>query len=216
MHESERLERYILEHIEPEDDYLYHLWRKTNVSLLQGRMASGHLQGQLLKMLVQMIRPKRILEIGTYTGYSALSMAAGLGEDGEIISFEINDEMESFTRPLIEHSLFGKKVRFIIGDVLQYLPEFAEKENLSFDLVFIDGDKRQYPAYYELSMRYLNNNGYILADNTLWDGHVADPTYDMDPQTLGIRAFNDLVVADKRTETVIIPLRDGLTLLRKR
>lgn len=216
MTETEVLDNYILRHIDAEHPYLYRLYRQTNISLLQGRMASGHLQGTLLRMLVEMLRPRNILEIGTYTGYSALSMASGLGPGGMVYTFEVNDEMEDFTRPWIEKSPWADKVRLIMGDALLLLPGMARREGLLFDLVFVDGDKRQYTSYYELALQYLSPHGCILADNTLWDGHVTDPAYDHDEQTCGIRAFNSLVAADPRVEKVILPLRDGLTLIRKR
>ena len=203
------LDEYILSHIDEEDPYLYHLYRDTNIYEVRSHMASGHLQGKVLRMLVQMIRPHRILEIGTYTGYSALCMASALAENARIVTYEINDELEDFTRLRLERSPWAHVIDFRIGNVLQDLPQ----EEL-FDLIFIDGNKRQYLDYYELSLRHLRPGGYIFADNTLWDGHVIDPTYDHDSQTQGIRQFNDFVAHDKRVEKVILPLRDGLTLIR--
>ena len=205
------VEHYILAHIEPEPDYLYRLWRATNIYMLHGRMASGHLQGRLLKMLVQMIRPKRILEVGTFSGYSALCMAEGLEEGGKVYTFEINDEQEDFTRPWIEGSPVADKVEFIIGDAIKEAPKLG----LEFDMAFIDGDKRTYVETYEMVLGILRPGGFILADNTLWDGHVTDPAYDRDHQTQGIRRFNDHIAQDPRVEQVILPLRDGLTLIRK-
>ena len=206
-----RIEDYILRHTSPEPDYLYRLWRATNVHTIHGRMASGHLQGRLLKILVQMIRPKRILEVGTFSGYSALCMAEGLEEGGKVYTFEINDEQEDFTRPWIEGSPVADKVEFIIGDAIKEAPKLG----LEFDMAFIDGDKRTYVETYEMVLNILKPGGYILADNTLWDGHVTDPAYDRDHQTLGIRRFNDHIAQDNRVEQVILPLRDGLTLIRK-
>ena len=206
------IDEYILQHIEPEPDYLYQLWRATNIHMLHGRMASGHLQGRLLKMLVQMIRPKNILEVGTFSGYSALCMAEGLDEDGKVYTFEINDEQEDFTRPWIEGSSVGNKVEFIIGDAITEAPKLG----ITFDMAFIDGDKRTYQATYEMALSLVKPGGFILADNTLWDGHVVDSQYDRDPQTKGIETFNDYIVRDDRVEQVILPLRDGLTLIRKR
>ena len=206
------VEHYILSHIEPEPDYLYRLWRATNIYMLHGRMASGHLQGRLLKMLVQMIRPKRILEVGTFSGYSALCMAEGLEEGGKVYTFEINDEQEDFTRPWIEGSPVADKVEFIIGDAIKEAPKLG----LEFDMAFIDGDKRTYVETYEMVLNILRPGGFILADNTLWDGHVTDPAYDRDHQTQGIRHFNDHIAQDTRVEQVILPLRDGLTLIRKK
>lgn len=209
---TEALERYILAHTEPEPEYLYRLWRATNIYTIHGRMASGHLQGRLLKMLVRMIRPKNILEIGTFSGYSAISMAEGLSDDGHLYTFEINDEMEDFTRPWIEGSEVADKISFIIGDALTEAPKLG----IAFDLVFMDGDKRTYRDCYEMVMTLLKPGGYILADNTLWDGHVVDHAYDKDKQTQGIETFNDYIARDERVEQVILPLRDGLTIIRKR
>ena len=203
---------YILSHIEPEPEYLYRLWRATNIYMLHGRMASGHLQGRLLKMLVQMIRPKNILEVGTFSGYSALCMAEGLEEGGKVYTFEINDEQEDFTRPWIEQSPVADKIEFIIGDAISEAPKLG----VTFDMAFVDGDKRTYVETYEMVLKLLNPGGFILADNTLWDGHVTDPAYDRDHQTQGIRRFNDYIAQDTRVEQVILPLRDGLTLIRKK
>ena len=206
------LDDYILAHTEPEPEYLYKLWRATNIHTIHGRMASGHLQGRLLKMLVQMIRPKNILEIGTFSGYSAISMAEGLDDDGHLYTFEINDEMEDFTRPWIEGSEVASKISFIIGDALKEAPKLG----IEFDLAFMDGDKRTYRDFYEMVLSILRPGGFILADNTLWDGHVIDHAYDKDHQTQGIETFNDYIAQDARVEQVILPLRDGLTLIRKK
>ena len=206
------LDEYILQHSEPEPDYLYRLWRATNIHTIHGRMASGHLQGRLLKMFVEMIRPKTVLEVGTFSGYSAISMAEGLPDDGRLYTFEINDEMEEFTRPWIEGSPVASKITFIIGDALTEAPKLG----VTFDMAFIDGDKRTYRETYEMVMRILKPGGFILADNTLWDGHVVDQAYDKDHQTQGIETFNDYIAADDRVEQVILPLRDGLTLIRKK
>ena len=206
------IEDYILRHTEPEPDYLYRLWRATNIHTIHGRMASGHLQGRLLKMLVRMIRPATILEVGTFSGYSAISMAEGLDEGGRLYTFEINDEMEDFTRPWIEGSPVADKIEFIIGDALTEAPKLG----IQFDMAFIDGDKRTYRECYEMVLSILRPGGFILADNTLWDGHVVDHAYDHDRQTQGIETFNDYIAADDRVEQVILPLRDGLTLIRKK
>ncbi|MBR3877957.1 MAG: class I SAM-dependent methyltransferase [Bacteroidaceae bacterium] len=202
---------YIAAHSSPEGDYLYRLFRATHVEILAPQMASGHIQGRLLKFIVKMIRPKRILEIGTFTGYSALCMAEGLDEGSKIMTFEVEDELEDFTRRWIEGSEHASKVEFIIGDALEIVPGMGER----FDMVFIDGNKREYIKYYELAMEYLNDGGWILADNTLWDGHVIEQER-QDAQTNGVRAFNDLVRNDERVEVVMLPLRDGLTIIRKK
>lgn len=206
------LEEYILQHIDPEDDYLKALYRDTYVKLLRPRMASGHLQGRMLKMFVEMIRPRQILEIGTYSGYSALCLAEGLGEGGMLHTFEINDEQEDFTRPWLENSPYAGRIKFYIGDALELAPQMG----ITFDLVFIDGDKRKYVEYYEMSLSHLSDGGYIIADNTLWDGHVVEEVYSADHQTAGIKKFNDYIAANTRIEKVILPLRDGLTIIRKK
>ena len=206
------IDEYILQHIDPEGDYLYRLFRATNIHTIHGRMASGHLPGRLLKMLVRMIRPKNILEVGTFSGYSAISMAEGLEGDGHLYTFEINDEMEDFTRPWIEGSPVADKITFLIGDALTEAPKLG----ILFDMAFIDGDKRTYRETYEMVMGILRPGGFILADNTLWDGHVVDHAYDRDQQTRGIDSFNEYIARDERVEKVILPLRDGLTLIRKK
>ena len=205
------LDQYIADHSSPEGDYLYRLFRATHIEILAPQMASGHIQGRLLKFLVKMIRPSRKLEIGTFTGNSGLCMAEGLDEGGKLFTFEVEDELEDFTRRWIEGSPYADKIEFIIGDALEIVPTLGEK----FDMVFIDGNKREYIKYYEMAMEYLNDGGWILADNTLWDGHVFDPTR-QDAQTNGVRAFNDLIRNDERVEVVILPLRDGLTIIRKK
>jgi predicted O-methyltransferase YrrM len=206
------LDDYILEHIDEEGEYLHRLYRATHLKLLYGRMASGHLQGRLLKMFVRMIRPKNILEIGTYSGYSGLCLAEGLEEGGMLHTIEINDEQEDFTRPWLDNSPFPPKIDMIIGDIFELLPPM----NLTIDLAFIDANKRTYVDYYHLIMRHLRVGGYILADNTLWDGHVLEPKPIKDPQTRSIVEFNDMVAKDQRVEKVILPLRDGLTIIRKK
>ncbi len=211
MEEQNTIDGYILKHIDEESDYLKSLYRDTHVKLLRPRMASGHLQGRLLKMFVEMIRPKQILEIGTYSGYSGLCLAEGLQDGGMLHTFEINDEQEDFTRPWFENSPFADKIKFYIGDALELAPSLG----VTFDLVFMDGDKRKYIEYYEMSLSLLSKGGFIIADNTLWDGHVLEKPHPTDLQSQGIIAFNDLVASDPRTEKVILPLRDGLTLIRK-
>jgi predicted O-methyltransferase YrrM len=209
---DEAIEAYILQHMDEESDYLKALYRQTHVKLINPRMTSGHLQGRLLKMLVQMVRPQRVLEIGTFTGYSALCMAEGLEEGAMLHTYEIDDELEDFTRPWIEGSPHGHKVCFHIGNALNEVPHLGE----TFDLVFMDGDKRQYMQYYEMVMQHTTPNAIILADNTLWDGHVVDKAYENDRQTNAINEFNAYLAADQRVEKFILPLRDGLTMIRKK
>lgn len=212
MTETEAIDQYILSHIDPEGDYLHRLYRATNIHTIHGRMASGHLQGRLLKMLVEMIQPRNILEIGTFSGYSAICMAEGLGKEGKVFTFDINDELEDFTRPWIENSPVADKIVFKIGDASKEAPKLG----ITFDMAFLDGNKRNYPEDYEMTLSVLRPGGFILADNTLWDGHVIDPSYNRDKQTIGIEHFNDFLAQDERVEKVMLPLRDGLTLIRKK
>lgn len=206
------IDQYIRQHIDPEGDYLYRLWRATNIHTVHGRMASGHLQGRLLKMLVEMIRPQRILEVGTFSGYSAICMAEGLGEGGKVYTFEINDEMEDFTRKWIEGSPVADRIDFRIGDANVEAPRLG----IMFDMAFVDGDKRSYRETFDTLLPIIRQGGYIIADNTLWDGHVVDPAYTKDSQTHGIDTFNDYIAHDTRVEKVILPIRDGLTIIRKK
>ena len=212
MTHHEAIEAYILQHIDEESDYLKALYRQAHVKLINPRMTSGHLQGRLLKMLVQLSRPKRVLEIGTFAGYSALCMAEGLEEGALLHTYEIDDELEDFTRPWIEGSPYGDKVCFHIGNAIEEVPRLGEV----FDFVFMDGDKRQYMEYYEMLLQHTSPGALILADNTLWDGHVVDKAYLTDRQTAAINEFNAFVAADKRVEKLILPLRDGLTMIRKK
>ena len=207
------LDEYILQHIDSEGEYLHALWRDTQLRLAYGQMASGHLQGRLLKMLVSMIRPKRILELGTFSGYSALSMAEALEDGAELHTFEVVDEQEDFLRPWFEGSRYADKIFLHIGDALDLVPQM----DVEWDLAFIDADKREYVEYYEMVLPRLRPGGFIIADNTLWYGHVVEEhTRESDRQTLGVKAFNDLVAKDERVEKVIVPIRDGLTLIRKK
>lgn len=208
---EDRIEEYISAHIQEESSLLRDLYRETNLRLLNPRMASGHIQGRLLKMLVSMMKPKLILEVGTFTGYATLCMAEGLEPDGVIHTVEIDDELEDFIKKGFDRSPFADRIRLHIGDALRIVPELG----LEFDMIFLDGEKRQYPQYYTELMKYLKHGGYLIADNTLWDGHVVDSEYDSDPQTVAVRRFNDMVKADDRVEVAMIPIRDGLTIVRK-
>ena len=206
------LEEYISAHIEPENALLRDIYRETNLSLLNPRMASGHIQGRLLRMLVTMIRPQHVLEVGTFTGYATLCMAEGLPENGVIDTVEIDDELEDFILKGFDRSPYRDRIRLHIGDALKVVPGLG----LEFDMIFLDGEKREYPEYYESLLQYLRPGGYMIADNTLWDGHVVDREYDSDPQTIAVRKFNDTVRADERVEVAMIPIRDGLTIIRKK
>ncbi len=204
------LDDYILSHTTAPDEYLQKLYRATNLHLLRPRMASGHLQGQLLRMLMQMVNPQTVVEIGTFSGYSALAMASGMKAGAKVYTFEINDEQECFTRPWLDAAPYEAKVEMMVGNVFELLPPL----NLSIDVAFVDANKREYVEYYELLMRFTHSGSLILADNVLWDGHVIDPAYDRDAQTQGIRRFNDHVAQDNRVEQLILPERDGLSLIR--
>lgn len=214
------LDEYISTHSSPENAVLEHITRDTHVHILNPHMLSGHVQGRVLSMLSWMIRPKRILELGTFTGYSALCLAEGLAEDGRLVTIEHNDELEDTIRRNLSRSPLCERIELRIGDCKEVLNaegnkrEAINRETL-YDLVFIDADKREYCAYLDLVYPLVPVGGFILADNTLWDGHIIDPAYDKDKQTLGLRAFNDKVKEDDRFEQVILPLRDGLTLIRK-
>ena len=208
---EDSLEEYISAHIDPESDLLRNIYRETNLKMLNPRMASGHIQGRLLRMLVAMIKPELVLEVGTFTGYATLCMAEGLPQGGVIHTIEIDDELEDFIRKGFEKSPFSDRIRLHIGDALKIVPQMG----LMFDMIFLDGEKREYPDYYTVLLEWLRPGGYMVADNTLWDGHVADSTYDSDPQTAAVRKFNDMVHADKRVEVAMIPIRDGLTIIRK-
>lgn len=205
------LEEYISTHSTPENDILASITRETHLHVLNPHMLSGHVQGRVLSMISHMLRPKRILELGTFTGYSALCLAEGLEEGGKLVTIEHNDELEEMIRRNFARSPLGERIELRIGDCILEI----EKLEGPFDLVFIDADKREYCAYLEMVYPLVPVGGFILADNTLWDGHIVDPAYDKDKQTLGLRAFNDHVAADERFEQVILPLRDGLTIIRK-
>lgn len=205
------LEDYILNHIDPEPPHLKQLARDVNVYLLYPRMCSGHLQGRILHMLTTMIAPRRVLELGTYAAYSALSIADALPPDGILHTIEIDDEMEDFIRYRIASAPGGDKIRLHIGDAANIIPTISTEP---WDMVFIDANKRSYIDYYEAVMPYMRPGGYILADNTLWDGKVVDGERNHDAQTIGIMKFNDYVANDTRVERVILPLRDGLTIIK--
>ena len=204
------LDEYILQHIDAEGDYLHALWRDTQLRLSYGQMASGHLQGRVLKMLVEMTKPLKVLELGTFSGYATLCMAEGLPEGAELHTFEIFDENEDFLLKWFEGSPHKDKIHLHIGDALQLVPQMNER----WDFAFIDADKREYVAYYEMLLPLMRPGGFIVADNTLWYGHVLEEARQSDVQTRGVQAFNDLVASDSRVEKVILPLRDGLSIIR--
>ena len=214
----EPIEQYIHQMSDAEEPLLHELDRWTNLRVVQPRMISGHIQGKLLELLVRMTGARRILEIGTFTGYSALAMAAGLGDDGVLHTIEVDDELESFARSFFDRSPHGRKIRLHIGSALDIAPQLGE----CFDLVFIDGDKREYPAYYRMLMgdsgtpELVHPGSVLIADNILWSGKVVQPVAHNDRHTQALLEFNRMVVEDPRTENVIVPLRDGLNLIRVR
>ena len=214
----EPIEQYIHQMSDAEEPLLHELDRRTNLRVVQPRMISGHIQGKLLELLVRMTGARRILEIGTFTGYSALAMAAGLGDDGVLHTIEVDDELESFARSFFDRSPHGRKIRLHIGSALDIAPQLGE----CFDLVFIDGDKREYQAYYRMLMgdsgtpALVHPGSVLIADNILWSGKVVQPVAHNDRHTQALLEFNRMVVEDPRTENVIVPLRDGLNLIRVR
>lgn len=212
MELSDKIYEYIERHIDPEPAELHRLVRQSNLRMVHGRMCSGHLQGRLLKMLTELCGAERILELGTFTGYATLCLAEGAGPSGRVDTIEVFDENEDFLRDTFRRSEFGDRINLIIGDALKVM---AAMEPESYDLIFIDADKRDYPDYYLHAKRLLKPGGVIIADNTLWDGHVVDEQRD-DRQTHGVKLFNDMVAADMEVEKVILPLRDGLSLIRIR
>lgn len=214
MEFSDGLDDYIAAHIDTEPAHLRALYRRTNLTRLYPRMCSGHIQGRILVMLTRMIRPARVLELGTFTGYSALCFAEGMeGTVGSVDTVEVDDEYADELRELFAASPEGDRITLHIADAEEFLASAAPE---SYDLVFIDADKRRYSAYYEGALRVLRPGGFILADNTLWGNKVGHPEAVKDPQTAGIEAFNALSASDPRTRTAILPVRDGLTLIQKR
>lgn len=210
---QEELEEYILSHIDAEGKVLSDLNRATHLYHLRPRMCSGHLQGRMLKMFVRMICPQRILELGTFTGYSALCLAEGLADDScEVHTIEIDDELEDFIKSHFALSPLANRITLHIGDAREVLATI----NGDFDLVFIDANKREYCEYYNLVFDRVRPGGFIIADNTLWDGKVVEWGKKLDAQTAGILQFNDMVAADERVEKVIVPIRDGLTIIHKK
>lgn len=213
MHDKQKeLEKYILDHIDEEDPVLYELDRETHLKVLGARMLSGHLQGKVLTMIAKMIQPQNILELGTFTGYSAICLARGLKADGKLVTIEVDDELETLARKYFEKAGLSEKIEQRIGAALDIIPTLSEK----FDLVFIDADKREYLQYYNLLIGRLESGAYMLADNTLWSGKVLREPKADDEQTRGIMAFNKALKNDHRVEKVILPLRDGMTLIRKK
>lgn len=212
LEKDEAIESYILSRIDEESELLKQLNRDAHVNLLKPRMLSGHLQGRMLKMFCRMMNPKYILEIGTYTAYATLCLAEGVDEDAEIHTIEVNDELEDFILKHLHKSKLKDKIHLHIGDAMEIIPQIDR----TFDLVFIDANKRHYIEYYNLIFDKVRPGGLIIADNTLWDGHVLETPKASDKQTIGIQQFNDMIAKDDRVEKVILPIRDGLTLIWKK
>lgn len=209
---DDEIDAYVGQHTSNENDVLYELNRQTHLKVLQPRMLSGHLQGRVLSMLSHMIRPQHILEIGTYTGYSAICLAEGLQENGKLITIDINYELENITRKYIEKSGFSNKIDFQIGDAMTIVPKLDEE----FDIVFIDADKHNYINYYHLVFDKVKQGGYIIADNVLWSGKVLQPNDKLDEDTIVLKKYNQLIHEDDRVENVLFPIRDGLMIARKK
>lgn len=209
---NKKLEEYVTNHTSEESEVLYELNRKTNLNVLRPRMLSGHVQGRFLSMVSQMIQPKNILEIGTYTGYSALCLAEGLQKNGKLITIDKNEELEEMVRDYISKANMDDKIQLIIGDATQIIPTLTK----SFDLVFIDADKTNYLVYYDLLIDQLPTGAFLLADNILWSGKVIEPVKKNDKDTAAILTFNKKIHEDPRVENVLLPIRDGLLLIRKK
>lgn len=209
---SKKLDDYVCAHTENEPELLYDLNRQTHVGVLQPRMLSGHFQGRVLSMISHMIQPKRILEIGTYTGYSALCLAEGMQKDGELITIDRNEELEDFVNSYVERSNYDGQIKCIIGDAMKVIPGIEGE----FDLVFIDADKTNYLNYYHLIIDRVPSGGYILIDNVLWSGKVLEPTAEGDLDTEVLKDLNSAIHEDESVQEVLLPIRDGLFLLRKK
>ncbi|MBU8891478.1 MAG: O-methyltransferase [Bacteroidales bacterium] len=206
------IEEYILNHSDKEDPVLAELNRETNLKVLRPRMLSGHLQGKILEMISKMINPEKILELGTYTGYSAICLAKGLKDNGILHTIEINDELEDLISKYLKKAGFENKVKLHFGDARNIVPEINDQ----FDLVFIDADKREYLEYYKIVIDFVKPGGFLLADNVLWSGKVIEQESSNDEYTKGILEFNKFIKNDNRVEKVILPLRDGLMLIRRK
>ncbi len=207
----EILENYIEEHTKSEPEVLKKLNRETHAHVLMPQMLSGHLQGRFLKMLTCMIQPKQVLEIGTFTGYSALCIAEGLPEGGMLHTIDINEELSGIVKKYLTESGADKKVKTYTGNALQIIPEL----DYTFDMVFIDADKKNYVKYYELVFEKVRKGGFIIADNVLWSGKVVENKVKIDEDTKSIMAYNDKIMSDPRVENVLVPIRDGLMIARK-
>ena len=213
---DEEVYRYIREHSTQQSEALRWVEKQTNIRTNHARMLSGSVQGELLRMLVKMSGAKRVLELGTFTGYASICLASALPEDGHLDTLELNDELEDLIREGFERAGVRDRISLHIGDCKKTLLEFKNEVFRQYDMVFIDANKREYCDYYELVFPLVRPGGWILADNVLWDGKVCAETISQDRQTQGILAFNEMVAADPRVENVILPLRDGLSIIYKK
>ncbi len=209
---SQKLDDYVCAHSENEPGILHELNRQTHINVMQPRMLSGHFQGRVLSMLSHMIQPKNVLEIGTYTGYSALCFAEGLAENGKIITIDKNEELEDLVREFVEKAGFENQVECLIGDAMEIIPTLTQ----SFDLVFIDADKSNYINYYNLVFDKVKKGGYIIIDNVLWSGKVLEEVSENDKDTSVLVELNKLIHEDERVQEVLLPIRDGLMVVRKK
>ena len=209
---DERLTEYVEQHTKDESEILAKLNRETQAKVIMPRMLSGHLQGRVLSMLSHMIKPQRILEIGTYTGYSALCLAEGLPENGKLITIDINEELHDMVKRYVKESGYENKIEVLSGDATKIIPLLEEQ----IDMVFIDADKENYALYYDLTFDKLSKGGYIVADNVLWSGNILKPEDEMDSETLALHQFNKKIQSDNRVENVMFPIRDGLMIIRKK
>lgn len=209
---DKKLDKYIRDHSSPEDKVLEDLYRQTNLYVINPNMASGHLQGKTLEMISYMICPERILEIGTYTGYSAICLSRGLKSGGKLHTIEVNDELHEMSSRYFALAGVADKVALHIGRAQEVIPALP----FTFDLVFIDGDKREYCEYFNLVFDKVRNGGFIIADNVLWGGKIEDKDALKDPQTRGVIEFNEMIRKDQRVDKVVLPLRDGIMIIRKK
>lgn len=212
MSTAQTLEEYILAHTSPEPELRRRLARAAHVRLIRPRMLSGHLQGNVLRMLVALSNARQVLEIGTYSGYAAHAMAEALPEGGKVHTIEYDDEMEDFIRLHLNEAPYADKIELHIGDAMELIPQLVTAH--SFDIVYMDANKRQYPDYYQMLIPHLRSGALIIADNTLWDGKVVEPVRESDVQTQAILRFNQMVQDDPRVDNLILPMRDGLSIIR--
>ncbi len=207
---SHELEQYIENHSTSEDPLLKKIYRETNIRMLNPRMVSGHIQGLFLTFISKMLKPNLVLEIGTYTGYSTICLAKGLASGGVLHTVEINDELIDVAKSYFKEAKLEKQINVHVGNATAIVPAL----NLKFDLIYIDGEKKEYPEYYKTCAEFINPGGYLIADNILWDGKVVENNFFNDPATLAIREFNNIIKQDDRVENVIVPVRDGLMIAR--